>query len=130
MNVDRTPRNTNLLLWERELWMIDHGAALYIHHTWTNYRERSRGAFPQIKDHVLLRYADRLAEADAALSAALSRELIERVAGLIPSGWLADEPSFASVDEHRAAYVEHLCTRLAAPRAFVEEAQHARALLV
>lgn len=130
MNVDRTPRNTNLLLWERELWLIDHGAALYIHHTWTNYLERSRGAFPQIKDHVLLRQADQLAETDATLSAALTRELIERVAGLIPEGWLTDEPSFAGVAEHRAAYVEYLCNRLAGPRAFVEEAQHARAKLV
>jgi hypothetical protein len=130
MNVDRTARNTNMLLVDGKLWLIDNGASLYIHHTWANFRERSRGAFPQIKDHVLLPYADALAEADIVLSAALTRELIEQIADLIPESWLEDEPHFASVAEHRAAYVDYLCTRLEAPRAFVEEALRARAQLV
>lgn len=55
-NVDRTPRNTNMLMWHKRLWLIDHGAALYVHHTWNNYRERSRDPFPMIKDHVLLQF--------------------------------------------------------------------------
>lgn len=130
MNVDRTARNTNMLLVNGRLWLIDHGAALYIHHTWGNWRERSRGAFPQVKDHVLLRYADALPEADMVLSGMLTRALVEHVAGLIPDSWLEHEPPFADVAEHRAAYVEYLCGRLEAPRAFVEEALHARAQLV
>ncbi len=129
-NVDRTPRNTNMLLVDRKLWLIDHGAALYVHHTWTNYRERSRSPFAQIKDHVLLRHADALPEADAVLRPRLTPELIEQIVGLIPESWLVDEPHFASVSEHRAAYVEYLNSRLAEPRAFVEEAQHARAQLL
>ena len=64
-NVDRTPRNTNMLIWHRRLWLIDHGATLYFHHTWTNYRERSRTLFPMIKDHVLLQFASALQEVDA-----------------------------------------------------------------
>lgn len=130
MNVDRTARNTNMLLVNGKLWLIDNGASLYIHHTWANFRARSRGAFPQIKDHVLLRYANALAEADIVQSALLTRPLIEQIIAEIPAIWLENEPSFGSVDEHRAAYIEYLCTRLAAPRAFVEEAQHARAQLV
>lgn len=130
MNVDRTPRNTNILILNNQLWLIDHGAALYIHHTWVDYRVCSRGLFPQVKDHVLLRYADALPEADAVLSARISRELVCAVTGLIPDSWLVGEPLFADLAEHRAAYVEYLCNRLAAPRAFIEEAQHARAQLV
>jgi HipA-like kinase len=129
-NVDRTPRNTNILLRDQQLWLIDHGAALYVHHTWANYMERSRSPFPQIKDHVLLRYADALPEADAVLSAMLSRELIAEIVGLIPDGWLAGEPYFIGIAEHRAAYLQYLYNRLAERHVFVEEAQHARAKLI
>ena len=129
-NVDRTARNTNMLIQNQQLWLIDHGAALYVHHTWSNYLERSRSPFPQIKDHVLLRYADALAEADAVLGAALSRDQIADIINMIPEGWLTGESRFASVTEHRAAYAEYLCSRLVEPRAFVEEALHARAQLV
>src|ERR687884_419614 len=67
-NVDRTPRNTNMLMWHRRLWLIDHGASLYFHHTWHNYRERSRAPFPMIKDHVLLPFASALQEVDAQMT--------------------------------------------------------------
>jgi hypothetical protein len=129
-NVDRTARNTNMLVRDQQLWLIDHGAALYVHHTWANYLERSRGSFPQVKDHVLLRYADALPEADMVLRPLLTRDLIESIAALIPDAWLDGEPSFAGRDEHRAAYVSYLLNRLAEPRAFVEEALDARAKLV
>src|SRR4051794_21731788 len=88
-NVDRTPRNTNLLMWHRRLWLIDHGAALYFHHDWQNYVERSRSPFPLIKEHVLLPFASALGEADARLSAHLSPDLIREVLSLIPDEWLA-----------------------------------------
>jgi hypothetical protein len=129
-NVDRTARNTNMLLKDQRLWLIDHGAALFFHHTWGDYLARSRSRFPQVKDHVLLRYADGLPEADATLSALLSPPLIERIVGLIPESWLLGEPRFASYPEHRAAYAGYLLSRLEAPRAFVEEAVDARAQLV
>src|SRR5712691_8001647 len=67
-NVDRTPRNTNMLIWHRRLWLIDHGATLYFHHTWNDYLERSRTLFPMIKDHVLLQFAGSLQEVDATMT--------------------------------------------------------------
>jgi hypothetical protein len=129
-NVDRTARNTNMLIWHKNLWLIDHGAALYFHHTWNDYLARSRSPFPAIKDHVLLRYARGLAEMDAVLSARLTPEIIGEIVAAIPAPWLGDEPLFAAHEEHRTAYAAYLLNRLAAPRAFVEEAIHARAKLV
>ena len=64
-NVDRTARNTNMLMWHKELWLIDHGAALFFHHTWHNWEEQSIKPFVQIKDHVLLPQASEIDEADA-----------------------------------------------------------------
>lgn len=127
-NVDRTARNANMLAWHRQLWLIDHGAALYFHHGWVNYLERSRSPFPQIKDHVLLPAASALEETDAKLSALVTTALIEDILNLIPDEWLATEPKFAGADEHRAAYAEYLMTRLAFPRDFVKEAINARAV--
>ena len=127
-NVDRTPRNTNMLMWHRNLWLIDHGAALYFHHTWTNYRERSRDPFALIKDHVLLRFAKSLEAADARLSERITSEVIECVVQLIPDAWLVGDALFSGSDAYRAAYVEYLVKRLETPRAFVEEAIRARSL--
>ncbi len=123
-NVDRTPRNTNLLVWHRALWMIDHGASLYFHHNWDgDILTRSRNAFPQIKDHVLLAQASEIRTADAELSAMLTTEVIEEVVQLIPDAWL-DQP------DHRDVYRAWLQRRLETPREWVEEAIRARSLLV
>ena len=128
-NVDRTPRNTNLLVWHRKLWLIDHGASLYFHHAWPDdYLARSRAAFPQIREHVLLPFADLLTEADAALSARVTPELVRGVLGLIPDAWLTAGPRFASPDEQRAAYADYLLARLRPPRDFLQEAVDARAV--
>lgn len=129
-NIDRTPRNTNMLIWNHRLWLIDHGAALYFHHTWSDYLERARTPFKAIAEHALLPLATRLREVEAPLRARLTRETLESIVALIPAGWLGDEPQFASVDEQRAAYVEYLLTRRDASGVFVEEAEHARAQLV
>ena len=120
-NVDRTARNTNLLVWHKELWLIDHGAALYFHHSWDNYLTRSRSDFPQIKDHVLLPFATGLRHADATLAPRLTAQLITAITALIPDSWLGDVAQFADIEEHRAAYVAYLLSRLEAPRVFVEE---------
>ena len=125
-NVDRTARNTNLLMWHRRLWLIDHGAALYFHHDWNGWLERAGAPFARIKDHVLLPYASALAEADARLGALLDATLIEGIVSQIPDAWLGDEPAFADASAHRAAYAQYLCRRLAAPHAFVTEAIRAR----
>jgi len=123
-NVDRTAKNTNLLVWHRKLWMIDHGATLIFHHNWTGYEKRSRALFPQIKDHVLLPWAAEVRDVDEDL-ASRAREAIDRVLGTIPDSWLGDEPQFASVDEHRAAYRTYLMQRLETPREWMEEAARA-----
>jgi hypothetical protein len=127
-NVDRTPRNTNMLVWHRRLWLIDHGAALYFHHTWDGYLERSRDPFPRIRDHVLLPWAGALAEADAAMTARLAPEVLAGIVQLIPDAWLAGDSPFRDSGSHRQAYEEYLLRRLAPPHPFVEEAIRARSL--
>jgi hypothetical protein len=123
-NVDRTPRNTNLLVWHRAIWMIDHGASLYFHHNIDDrVLERSRNAFAQIKDHVLLALASELRAADEALSAKVTPQMLEEVAALIPEQWL-------EAPEHRDIYRAWLQQRIEAPREWVEEAIRARSLRV
>jgi hypothetical protein len=129
-NVDRTPRNTNLLMWHRRLWLIDHGAALYFQHAWTNFLERSHDPFPMIKDHVLLPRAASLREIDGVMTERITSDIIERVVGLIPDDWLVGDPAFAEGTPHRAAYREHLLNRLEPPHAFLEEAIRARSMYV
>lgn len=125
-NVDRTPRNPNLLLWHQKLWLIDHGAALYFHHTWTDFLARSRSPFSAIRDHMLLPVAADLTSADAALAPIITPTVVEQIVHLIPDEWLGGEPLFPDINSHRAAYVSYLLGRLEQPRLFVEEAIRAR----
>lgn len=125
-NVDRTARNTNLLVWHRRLWLIDHGAALYFHHDWDGYLERATNPFARIRDHVLLPFAGTLREADGRMSALLSRATIEGILAQVPDAWLGGDAPFADAAAHRAGYADYLCRRLEAPHAFLEEALHAR----
>jgi hypothetical protein len=129
-NVDRTPRNVNMLIWEGALWLIDHGAALYFHHDWGNYLARSQSPFSLIKQHTLLRYAADLAGADARLRALLPATTLTEIVAQVPDVWLGGEAQFAGVDDHRAAYVAYLAQRLTASHTFVQEAIHARSALV
>jgi len=111
-----------MLVWHKQLWLIDHGATLYFHHSagWTEDLARARAPFALIKENVLLRRAGLLAEVDAPMASLLTPDIIEGIVGLIPESWLEDGPS------HRAAYARYLVERLAAPRPFVEEALRAR----
>lgn len=129
-NIDRTARNTNMLLWHRKLWLIDHGASLYFHHNWENYQERSHTPFAAIKDHVLLRFASQIAEADARLRPLITSETLGAIVAAIPDSWLERESAFATNDEHRAAYMEYLLSRLHASQRFVEEAINAHTKLI
>ncbi|MGH9840944.1 MAG: HipA family kinase [Blastocatellia bacterium] len=129
-NVDRTPRNTNMLMWHRRLWLIDHGAALYFHHRWDNHLERSRDPFAPIKDHVLLRFAGSLREADAKMTEQITPEVIGRIVNLIPDAWLVADSSLGGSSPHRDVYISYLLRRLEAPHLFLEEAIHARSLSV
>lgn len=128
-NVDRTPRNTNMLVWHRRLWLIDHGAALYFHHTWNNHLQRNQDPFPMIKDHVLLQFADSLREMDSKMTGRVTPDVIDSVVKLIPHTWLVESP-FSGSNQHRDAYSEYLLKRLEPPRLFLEEAIRARSLLV
>jgi hypothetical protein len=129
-NVDRTPHNTNMLIWHRRLWLIDHGAALYFHHTWTNYRERSRAAFSMIKDHVLLPLAGSLQEVDAQMTRRVTADVVDSIVTLIPEAWLVGNSPFSESHQHRDAYMEYLLSRLEPPHVFLEEAIRARSLYV
>jgi len=129
-NVDRTPRNTNMLIWHRRLWLIDHGATLYFHHTWNDYLERSRAPFPMIKDHVLLRFASALREVDATMTGRVTPDIIDSIVTLIPDAWLVEKAPFGGSNQHRDAYREYLLSRLESPRVFLEEAIRAQSLYV
>jgi hypothetical protein len=129
-NVDRTARNTNLLIWHKKLWLIDNGAALYFQYNWEGYIERSRSPFLQVKQHVLLPWANRMREADAMAVEVLTPEVIEGIVALVPEDWLGDTETFESPAHHRSAFVTYFMQRLRAPRAFVEEAIQAHDQLV
>jgi hypothetical protein len=131
-NVDRTPRNTNLLCWHERLWLIDHGASLYFHHGWrpSDRLEGSNDPFVEVAQHVLLPWAGALGAAAAHLGAVVTNELIDRVVEQIPASWLESDHAFADVDDHRAAYVTWLRARVEALPLLLEEAERARALLV
>ncbi|QXU44267.1 aminotransferase class I and II [Pedobacter sp. D749] len=129
-NMDRTCRNTNMLVWHKELWLIDHGAALYFHHSWQNWEEQAIKPFFLLKDHVLLPWATELESVNEEFSKRLNAEKIEAVINLIPDDWLEGETNFESKAEHRNAYTHFLTTRLAHSTIFLKEAQHAREILI
>lgn len=122
MNVDRTARNTNMLMWHKELWLIDHGAALYVHHTGPDWTQLSLRPFAQIKDHVLLNQATELDAVDADFRAILTPDRIRAIVSLIPDEWVMHE----SAEELRQVYAQFLASRIAASEVFVNAAKEAR----
>jgi hypothetical protein len=129
MNVDRTVRNTNLLMWQKELWLIDHGASLYFHHTWSNWEEQSLKPFVQIKDHVLLQWAIEIEKVDKTFRSLLTTDKIISIIGLVPDEWLVNE-SAPDTRENRKVYEQFLLNRISNSHIFVKEAQHARQTLI
>ncbi|HSJ09454.1 MAG TPA: HipA family kinase [Longimicrobiales bacterium] len=129
-NPDRTHRNPNLLIWQRSPWLIDHGAALYAHHSWEDTDSaRTRTAFPLIRDHVLLARASDIHGADERMVARLTDDVIDDVVAALPEALLMDPVTageFATADEARDRYRRYLMERIEAPRAFVAEAVSAR----
>ncbi|RWU10129.1 HipA family kinase [Pedobacter chitinilyticus] len=128
-NMDRTARNTNMLYWHKELWLIDHGASLYFHHSWQNWEEQAKRPFVLVKDHVLLPQATEIAAVDAELKAILTPQLIADILALIPDEWL-DERQFESAEAQRNAYAYFLNTRIENSSVFVNEAENARQTLI
>ncbi len=129
-NVDRTCRNTNMLLWHKELWLIDHGASLYFHHNWQNWEEQALKPFSMIKDHVLLSQAKEMSWADKKSREKLTPELIDSIVNLIPESWLLIDAPFHSLDEHRNAYSRYLISRLSHSEIFVNDAENARQSII
>ena len=128
-NMDRTARNTNMLFWHKELWLIDHGASLYFHHSWQNWEQQAIRPFALIKDHVLLVDASELAEVDVELKNILTPSIVKSVLSLIPDEWL-NEDIFKTCDAQRTAYALFLNKRIANSNLFIKEAQHARETLI
>ena len=125
-NVDRTIKNTNMLLWQKELWLIDHGASLYFHHSWDNWQAHSTQSFPLIKNHVLLPQATQMNLADELSHSLISEETIHRIVQLVPEDWLLIDSPFDTAENHRAAYEHYLVNRFIHSSNFVKEAQDAR----
>jgi hypothetical protein len=125
-NPDRSPANPNLLLWHGRTWLIDHGAALYVHHTWRDPDKHAERPFERTRDHVLLPYASSIEAADERLAGRLDQGLFEGLVAALPDAWLPDDRMAGDADDQRRAYVRYLDRRLAARRGFVEEAERAR----
>src|SRR5690625_112625 len=125
-NIDRTFRNTNMLMWNRELWLIDHGASLYFHHSWKNWEEKAKTHFSLIKDHVLLKFATKLEEVNADFKKFLNAEMINQIVDLIPEDWLQWRELDKNPEEIRNVYKKFLHLRLEHADLFTKEAEDAR----
>ncbi len=128
-NPDRSARNVNLLTWHGQVYCIDHGAALYVHHRWEDAADLAAAArrpFPRIAGHVLLPIAAPIPDVDEGLAALVTRALLESVVADVPDAWLAGEPAYPALADNRRAYVDYLLARLTPPRAFAEEAERVR----
>lgn len=129
-NVDRTALNTNMLVWKGELWLIDHGASLYFHHSWRNVDEAPLTPFPFIRDHALLPKASELDEADRWMRQHITPRTLEKIVDLVPDEWLDYGMEGVSVQDVRQQYKRFLTTRLKNSRIFVNEAIDARRRLI
>lgn len=129
-NVDRTFKNTNMLMWHKELWLIDHGACLYFHHSWNNWETAAKSPFAFIKDHVLLPQASLLEEVNTEYSALLNETILAAIVELIPDEWLAWDDTEDTPEQLRSVYKAFLLTRLQHSTNFLNEAQHARKALI
>ena len=125
-NIDRTAKNTNLLNWNKELWLIDHGASLYFHHNWPNWKSHLTRTFPIIKDHVLLSRATMLSEASEHIQKTINKDIITEIVSLIPEDWLIEDSNTLSTAEMRSAYIEFLCSKLSKIDLLAKEASDAR----
>jgi hypothetical protein len=129
-NVDRTPRNANLLVWHRKLYPIDHGAALFFHHDWATMETKIASPFKQIKQHVLLPWAAEIAKAGATACERLGDGVFERIVSAVPDAWLEAIPGELNTGERSAGYVDFFKRRLEAAQIFEQEATDARTRIV
>lgn len=129
-NIDRTAKNTNMLIWQKELWLIDHGSCLYFQHSWIHWEQHAKGPFELVKDHVLLPQAARLAEVDAEFTQRLTPDVLRHIVAQVPDAWLQWEGVEETPEALRAVYLDFLLMRLAHSVVFTNEAQHARQAIV
>ncbi len=129
-NIDRTFRNTNMLIWHKELWLIDHGASLYFHHSWDNWEKNAVSPFTMIKDHVLLPQADQLDEVDANFKTILNNNILRDIVNLIPEDWLQWRDTELNPEEIKEVYFQFLSRRLAHSENFINEAKNARVKII
>lgn len=129
-NIDRTARNTNMLYWNRELWLIDQGASLYFHHSWSDWQKAALSPFPYVKDHAVIRHATKLDEADEDMHRRITPEIIDAVVDAIPVDWLEASGTDATADEQREVYRNFLKTRLSNSQIFVRHAIESRQKLI
>ncbi len=125
-NVDRTARNTNMLMWHKELWLIDHGAALIFHHNIEKWETSAAKPFDAIKDHVLLPIASELRKVDHAYRSLLSSAVITEIINNIPDDWLMQDRTFDTPEEYRSIYINFLVNRLQNSELLVNAAESAR----
>lgn len=125
-NVDRTFRNTNLLIWNKEIWLIDHGASFYFHHSWSNWEQAAKTPFALIKDHVLISKASKLDQVHEEFTQKLTPNVLQKIVNTIPTEWLIWEGSEQSPEEIREIYYKFLTLRLANADVFLKQAQNAR----
>ena len=125
-NIDRTAKNTNLLNWNNELWVIDNGASLYFHHNWATWENHLTRTFPLIKDHVLLPKATNLKKVSEAIKQLINIDVITEIVSNIPEDWLLSEGEILNPDEMRAAYISFLNAKLSMIDELVKEAEDAR----
>lgn len=129
-NVDRTFKNTNLLIWKKELWLIDHGASFYFHHSWINWETTAKTPFALIKDHVLLLKASQLEEAHQEFTSKLNEEVLREIVNQIPADWLQWEELSITPEEIKEIYFQFLNIRLENAALFLKQAQDARKTLI
>ena len=125
-NIDRTPRNPNLLHWNKELWVIDNGASFYFHHDWSNWKNHLNRTFAMVKGHVLLDKATHLSEVAKEFQQLLTAEKILEIVNTLPEDWLLYDTEDLSADEMRAAYIAFITAKLSMIDLLAKEAEDAR----
>ncbi|HZW77440.1 MAG TPA: HipA family kinase [Flavobacteriaceae bacterium] len=129
-NIDRTIKNTNMLWWNKELWLIDHGASFYFHHSWSDWEKAALSPFAFVKDHVFLPQAIHMEKVDAEMKALLPNEKLKAISDLIPTDWLNWEGNDQNPEEIRNVYYNFLVLRKENSINFIKEIENARKKLL
>lgn len=128
-NVDRTVKNTNMLMWHHELWLIDQGSSFYFHHHVTDIEKQAKTPFPYIKDHIFLAKSNQVEKVDNTFKALITDDFIKELTNTIPEEWLVWDPD-KTPEEHRSLYAQFIKTRRDNSHIFIKEIQHAREHLI